>query len=37
LPLKLEGVKTYPLKSRFSKVSVADFVRVGKDNPHGSS
>lgn len=27
-PLKLDGVQTYPLKSRSSKVTVADFARV---------
>src|SRR5256885_11507103 len=27
-PLKLDRVKTYPLRSRPSKVSVADFARV---------
>jgi hypothetical protein len=33
-PLKLDGVKTYPLRSRPSKVSVADFARVPP--PHAS-
>jgi hypothetical protein len=30
-PLNLDGVKTYPLKSRSSKVTVADFARVPRD------
>jgi hypothetical protein len=31
-PLKLDGVKTHPLRSRPSKVSVADFARVPPPN-----